>query len=62
MRSNIIRLMAQQGQAPVIISINKTVADLKRLEYTRGEIKDTLREWYFGLDEKVDNYIINLGY
>lgn len=62
MRSNIIRLLAQQGQAPVILAINKSIDDLKRAKYTHGEIKEIVREWFYGLDGKVDEYIINKGY
>lgn len=62
MKTQIKQLLAQQGQQPVIASIDKSIRDFKRLEYTRGEIKETIREFYFGLDGKVDEYIISIGY
>lgn len=62
MRNKIIQLLAKQGQSPVIHSIDKSIQDFKSLGYDRGEIKETIREFYFGLDEKIDSYIISIGY
>ena len=59
MRQNIIKLLAQQGQGAVIASISNSVNDLKRCQYTRLEIKETIKEWFSGLDSKVDEYINN---
>lgn len=46
-----------QGQAPLIHAINKSVRDLKRAGYTRGEIKGTIIDLFGGLDSKIDNHI-----
>lgn len=62
MRETIKKILAQKGPAALIASIGTTVRDFKRLQYTRGEISETLREWFWGLDGKVDKYIEELGY
>jgi len=62
MRNSIKSLLAQKGQAPVMSSIDKSINDFKRLGYSKGEIKETIREFYFGLDGKIDSYIIQIGY
>jgi len=59
MRQRIIELLKQQGQTPVINAIAKSREDLKRAGYDRTEIKDTIKEWIYGLDGKVDTYINN---
>ena len=62
MRQDIIKLLALRGQEPVICSINKSIVDLKRAGYDRSEISDTIRDIFFGLDGKIDNYIISQSY
>lgn len=62
MRNKIKNVLAQQGQQPVISAIEKSINDLKRAQYTKGEIKESIREWFYGLDGKVDKYIISKGY
>lgn len=62
MKQNIIKLLAQNGQAPVIDTIDKSIRDFKQLGYERGEIKETIREIFWGLDEKIDAYILSIGY
>lgn len=57
MRQRITALLRQQGQAPVIEAIRKSANDLKRSGYDRAEIRDTVREWFYGLDGKVDAFI-----
>jgi len=62
MRKNIIQLLAQKGQEPVIACIDKSVQDFKRMQYERGEIKETIREIFWGIDNKIDSYILSIGY
>ncbi len=62
MRKKIELLLKAKGQAPVINSIDKTISDLKRAGYYYSEVKDTVREFFYGIDGKVDNYIISKGY
>ena len=62
MRQNVIRLLAQKGQSPVKGAIHKSIQDFKSLCYPYPEIKDTIREIFFGLDGEIDQYIIYLGY
>jgi len=62
MRNNIKAVLAQQGQAPVIHSIDKSIRDFRNMDYTRAEIKETIRDIFFGLDSKIDAHIIKLGY
>lgn len=62
MRQNIMKLLAQKGQEPVKSAIHKSIDDLRSLKYERSEIKETIREIFFGLDGIVDKYIISLGY
>lgn len=62
MRQQIMKILAQKGQSPVIDSINKTINDFEKLRYSKGEIKETIRDFFFGLDGKIDAYIIEIGY
>jgi hypothetical protein len=62
MRQNVKQLLAQKGQAPVLSTIDKTIQDFKQMRYTHGEIKETVREFFYGIDGKVDEYIISKGY
>lgn len=62
MRNQIKSLLANKGQEPVINSIDKSISDFKQLGYYREEIKETIRDIFFGLDSKIDKYIISKGY
>ena len=62
MKNKIIALLAQQEQQAVISSIDRTIQDFKQMRYTHGEIKESVREFFFGIDGKIDDYIILKGY
>ena len=57
MRQQIRQLLAQKGQAPVYSSIDNSIRDLKRAQYTKAEVFDTIDTTFKGLDTKIDNYI-----
>jgi hypothetical protein len=62
MRNRIIELLKLKGQQPILESIDKSIKDFKRLGDSKAEIKELIRGFYFGLDNKIDNYIISIGY
>lgn len=62
MRNSIKQLLSQKGQTPVISAIDRSIQEFKSMRYERAEIKETIREIFFGLDAKVDEYIIKIGY
>lgn len=62
MQANIKSIIANKGYESIIPAIDKSIRDFKNMEYTRGEIKETIRECFFGIDDRLDGYIINLGY
>jgi uncharacterized protein YeeX (DUF496 family) len=55
-------IIKQKGFESLIPAIDASVRDFKKLEYSRSEISETLREMFFGYDERIESYIINLGY
>lgn len=59
MRNKIKQLLAQKGASAVISAISNSVQDLKNAKYTKSEIRETINEWFFGLDGAVDSYISN---
>lgn len=59
---NIPAIIKQQGYQAIIPAIDKSIRDFKNMEYTRSEIKETLREFFFGHDDRIDQYIISKGY
>lgn len=62
MNTNIKAIIANKGYQSLIPSIEQTIRDLKRLDYTKAEIKETLRDSFFGADERLDAFIVSLGY
>jgi hypothetical protein len=62
MRKLIEGIIANKGYEVVLDSINKSITDLKRSQYEHGEIKETVRSIYFGLDDRLDAYITRKGY
>jgi hypothetical protein len=62
MRNDIKSLLAQKGYSPVFSAIERSIADLKQAQYTRGEIRETINE-IFGLsDPKIVEFVQSLGY
>jgi hypothetical protein len=59
---NILAIIRQQGIEPLKVSIDKSIRDLKRSEYTKQEISETIRGVFYGYNEKLDAYIRDLGY
>jgi DNA-binding transcriptional regulator YhcF (GntR family) len=53
-------ILKQQGYTPIFRAIDQTIRDFKRLGYSREEIRDTLQE--FCIDERLTNYIQEIGY
>lgn len=59
---DIMAIIRQQGYQAIIPAIDKSIRDFKQLDYTRSEIKETLRDCFFGFDDRIDAYIISKGY
>lgn len=59
MKQKTIELLKQQGYEPIFAAIIKSKQDLKQLQYTRGEIKETLLD-FFGIDNKIISFINSL--
>jgi hypothetical protein len=59
---NIQAIIRQQGIEPLKNSIDKSIRDFKKLEYTKQEISETIRQSFYAYDEKLDSYIRSLGY
>lgn len=62
MKQTIKSIIANKGYEAVIPSIEQSIRDFKRMEYTRAEIKETLRDCFFGVDERIDSFIVSKGY
>ena len=62
MKQQVKSIIANKGYEAVIPSIEQSIRDFKRLEYTRGEIKETIRDCFFGIDSRIDDFIISKGY
>jgi hypothetical protein len=62
MKQQLLSILAQQGQTPIINSIEQSIREFKQLHYCHAEIKETIREMFFGIDGKIDSYIISKGY
>ena len=62
MKQQLLAILAKQGQAPIIKSIDGSIRDLKRSQYTYLEIKETIRDIFWGIDGKIDKYIESIGY
>lgn len=62
MNNPLISILKTQGIAPFIFGIDRSVRDLKALEYTREEIKETLDDKFRGLDSRIDSYLTSKGY
>ena len=60
MKNKIKNILKQQGYTPIFISIQNTIKDLKKEGYYKSEIKDTIIEFYGGIDNKIDNEILKL--
>jgi hypothetical protein len=62
MTNNIKSIIANKGYEAIIPAIDKSIRDFKNMEYSRGEIKETLRECFYGVDSRIDSYLIMKGY
>lgn len=62
MKNQVKAIIANKGYEAILPSIDKSIRDFKNLDYTRGEIKETLRECFFGVDNRIDAYIIGKGF
>lgn len=59
---NIKSIIANKGYEAIIPAIDKSIRDFKNMDYSQGEIKETLRDCFFGFDGRIDNYIASKGY
>lgn len=62
MKQKIKSIIANKGYEAIIPSIDSSIRDFKKQEYNRGEIKETLRDCFFGVDSRIDEYIISKGF
>ena len=62
MKHTIKSIITNKGYEAVIPTIEQSIRDFKRMEYTRAEIKETLRDCFFGVDERIDSFIVSKGY
>lgn len=56
-----MNVIKKHGQLPVMQSIDATIRDLKHEGCERSEIKATIREWFYGIDGKIDKFIESKG-
>lgn len=61
-REQIEAVVRIRGGASVFPNIDATIRDFKSAGYTRGEIKETLREFYYGIDGAIDAYLVRKGF
>lgn len=57
MKAQIKQILAQKGYAPIFLSIDSTIRDLKQAQYTKSEIKETLNDFFNIGDDKINKYI-----
>lgn len=62
MRNNVKEIIANKGYQTIIPAITNTIRDLKQCKYEYLEIKETIRDSFFGIDPRLDEFIINEGY
>ena len=61
MNSYLKDILAKKGQAPIINAINQSCIDLSKEGYNRAEIKETIRDMFYGVDAIVDAHIIKIN-
>ncbi len=59
---DIKNIIANKGYQSILPAIDSSIRDFKKLDYSKSEIKETLRDCFFGYDERIDNYITAKGY
>jgi hypothetical protein len=62
MKYKILQIIANKGVESVFPSVLSTISDFKKEDYSKSEIKEMIREHFFGIDTKLDLFIINQGY
>jgi hypothetical protein len=61
-RDKVRAAISQKGPASVFQNVQSTVRDLKQAQYTRAEIKETIREHFYGIEGHLDRFISEMGY
>lgn len=59
---NIKAIIANKGYQSIIPAIDASINDFKKLDYSKSEIKETLRDMFYGQDSRIDDYLIMRGY
>jgi hypothetical protein len=62
MRNTIKQVLKTKGQNAIYPSILATINDLKKEGYSYNEIKETVRNTFYGIDTKIDFFIEKQGY
>lgn len=62
MRNTIKGVLRTHGHQAIYATILSTISDLKKEGYSYSEIKETVRDYYFGLESKIDVFIEKQGY
>ena len=62
MNTQLESVIKNKGYAPIYSSIDACIRDLKRAEYTKAEIKETLSNTFRGEHSPVNDYLTSKGY
>lgn len=62
MKYRIFKIIANKGVESLFPSVTRCISDFKKDGYSSKEVKEAIRECYFGIDSRLDSFIIQQGY
>jgi hypothetical protein len=57
LRKQLESVIKIKGAMALIPNIDATIRDFKKSGYTKAETAESIKEFYFGLDPRLDDYI-----